>query len=139
MEKGYRYYGTDLTMLDAPDEAALDRFVALDKGDFIGRDAVVARRAAGPPSRRIRTVLIADDERYRPIYGGEAVRIDGRVIGRLRSAAYGYTVLRTVAYVYLPSHLGEGAELTVDVFDERVPARVVADAVVDPTGRRMRG
>jgi 4-methylaminobutanoate oxidase (formaldehyde-forming) len=140
MEKGYRYYGTDLTMLDTPDEAGLGRLVAVDKGEFVGRAALLERRAAGPPSRRIRTVLIGGEEHYRPIYGGEAVRdAAGDLVGRLRSVAYGFTVLRTVAYVYLPSHLGEGAELSVDVFDERVPARVVADAVVDPSGDRMRG
>ena len=141
MEKGYRYYGTDLTMLDTPDEAGLGRLVAVEKGDFIGRAAVLERRAAGPPVKRIRTVVIGGDVAdYLPVYGGEAVRdADGEVVGRLRSAAYGFTVLRTVAYVYLPSHLGEGAELSVDVFGDRVPARVVADAVVDPSGDRMRG
>ena len=44
MEKGYRYYGTDMTMLETPDEAGLGRFVRLGKGAFIGRDAL-ARRA----------------------------------------------------------------------------------------------
>ena len=49
MEKGYRYFGTDLTMLDTPFEAGLGAFVRLDAGPFIGRDALVAR-----PRRRTR-------------------------------------------------------------------------------------
>ena len=56
MEKGYRYFGTDLTMLDTPYEAGLGAFVRLDAGPFIGRDALVAAHAAGP-ERRLRTLL----------------------------------------------------------------------------------
>jgi 4-methylaminobutanoate oxidase (formaldehyde-forming) len=143
MEKGYRYFGTDMTMLDTPDEAGLGAFVRLDKGDFIGRGAIVARREldrADPQgSRRLRTILIGDGPGYRPIFGGEAVRHDGAVVGRLRSVAYGTTVSRTIGYVYLPSGLDEGGSLLVDVFDERVPAVIAADVLVDPRGLRMRG
>src|SRR6185503_17857373 len=51
MEKGYRYYGTDLTMLDTPFEAGLGPFVRLGKGPFIGRDALVATKATGSARR----------------------------------------------------------------------------------------
>jgi glycine cleavage system aminomethyltransferase T/glycine/D-amino acid oxidase-like deaminating enzyme len=138
MEKGYRYYGTDLTMLDTPVEAGMLAFVRFGKGGFIGRDALLAHREA-PPASRLRTVLVGEDAAYRPVYGGEAVRHEGDVVGRLRSAAYGFTVNRTIGYVYLPPNLVEGSRLEVDVFDERVPAVVAADAVVDPPGHRMRG
>jgi 4-methylaminobutanoate oxidase (formaldehyde-forming) len=140
LEKGYRYYGTDLTMQETPDEAGLGGFVRLDKGPFIGADAVRARREREPdgPARRLRTVLIADAE-YRPIFGGEAVRQAGTVVGRLRSAGFGYGVGRTIGTVYLPSDTQEGAELEVDVFDERMPAVVAPDVLVDPAGDRLRG
>ena len=140
MEKGYRYFGTDLTMLDTPDEAGLDAFVRLAAGPFIGREALVAARAARPegPARRLRTVLLGDAE-YLPIYGGEAVRHDGAVIGRLRSVAYGPTVERTIGYTYLPAAIREGQDLEVDVFDRRVSAVVAPDVLVDPAGLRMRG
>ena len=63
MEKGYRYYGTDLTMQETPDEAGLGAFVRLAKGSFIGREAIARRREAAPdgPARRLRTVVIGDD------------------------------------------------------------------------------
>jgi len=140
LEKGYRYYGTDMTMLETPDEVGLGGFVRPDKGPFTGRDAILARRAAAPdgPERRLRSVLVGDAG-YRPIFGGEAVRIDGAVVGRLRSAAYGYTLERTVGTALLPSGVAEGAELEVDVFAARVPAVVVADVPFDPSGVRMRG
>lgn len=141
MEKGFRYFSTDMTMLDTPDEAGLGAFVRLGKGEFIGRAALAAARAAAPdgPDRRLATVLIGDDERYLPIYGGEAVRADGVVIGRLRSAAYGPTVSRTIATVYRSADLDEGARLTVDVFDERITATLAPDVLVDPAGDRLRG
>lgn len=140
LEKGYRYFGTDLTMLDTPFEAGLGAFVRLRKGQFLGRDALMRLRDAhpeGPPSR-LRTVLIGGPA-YEPIYGGEAVRFEGQVIGRLRSVAYGPTVSRTIGTLYCSASLIEGTELQVDVFDHQVPAVVAADVLVDPRGARMRG
>ena len=55
---------------------------------------------------------------------------DGKVIGRLRSCGYGFTARRNLAYAYLPAGLGPGGEVEVEVFGERVPARVSVDAVV---------
>ncbi|MEX2184911.1 MAG: FAD-dependent oxidoreductase [Chloroflexota bacterium] len=137
MEKGYRYFGTDMTMLDTPDEAGLGAFVRLGKGGFVGRDALAAR--ATPPARRLSTVVIGDDARYLPVYGGEAVRLDGAVIGRLRSVAYAPTLSRTIGYVYRSADLEEGTRLTVDAFDAHIPAVLAPDVLVDPDGARMRG
>jgi 4-methylaminobutanoate oxidase (formaldehyde-forming) len=137
MEKGYRYYGTDLTMLDTPYEAGLGPFVRLEAAPFIGYYALAAAHGAGS-DRRLRTLVIGGPD-YEPIYGGEAVRLDGNVIGRLRSVAFGPTVERTLAYAYLPASTEEGATFEVDVFDRRVPAVVGPDVTIDPPGDRMRG
>lgn len=141
MEKGYRYYGSDMAMLETPYEAGLGAFVRLDKGPFIGRDALEAARSrhlAGD-GRRLTTILIGDDDGYLPVYGGEAVRADGSVIGRLRSVAFGPAVGRTIGYVYLDRSLGDGVPLSVDMFDDRVSATTAADVLWDPAGDRMRG
>lgn len=140
LEKGYRYYGAELTTQDSPFEAGLGPFVRFGKGDFIGRDVLLADLEANPTglARRLRTVAIGGAN-WLPIYGGEAVRINGEVVGRLRSAAFGYTVGRTVGTVYLPSAVGEGTEIEVDVFDGRERGTVAADVLHDPTGARMRG
>ena len=139
LEKGYRYFGAELTPRETPFEAGLDRFVRFDKGDFVGRDALLALRTAEPhgPARRLRTVVIGGSG-WEPIYGGEAVRIDGQVVGRLRSAAFGYTVGRTVGTTYLPSAIPEKATIEVDAFADRVPGEVAADVLVDPAGAKMR-
>jgi 4-methylaminobutanoate oxidase (formaldehyde-forming) len=141
LEKGYRYFGAELTPRETPFEAGLERFVRFDKaGGFVGRDALVARRSAEPvgPSRRLRTLVMGHDE-WIPVYGGEAVRVDGEVTGRLRSAAFGYTVGRTIGTAYLPAATPEGATIEIDVFADRIAAAIAADVLVDPTGSRMRG
>jgi glycine cleavage system aminomethyltransferase T/glycine/D-amino acid oxidase-like deaminating enzyme len=140
LEKGYRYFGAELTPRENPFEAGMDRFVRLDRGDFVGRDALLAKRKAEPdgPARRLRTVLIGGSD-WAPIYGGEAVRIDGDVVGRLRSAAFGYTVGRTVGTTYLPADVARGSEIEVDVFGDRIAGMVAADVLVDASGAKMRG
>ncbi len=135
MEKGYRYYGTDLTPGDTPDEAGLGFCVDLAT-PFTGRAALAARRAE-PAARRIRTLLIGGSE-YRTVYGGEAVHHDGAVVGRLRSASYGFTVERNLAYAYLPPTLQPGDTVAVEIFGELVAADVADDVQYDPGNERVR-
>jgi glycine cleavage system aminomethyltransferase T/glycine/D-amino acid oxidase-like deaminating enzyme len=135
MEKGYRYFGIDLTMLDDPFEVGLAACVRLDKQRFVGRGALVSKLDAGPPARRLRTLLVGG-EAYVPIYGGEAVSSGADVVGRLRSCAYGFTVGRNIAYALLPHELAPGRVVDVDVFGEPVPAEVTDDAVLGPSPSR---
>ena len=125
MEKGYRYYGTDMGLLDTPFEAGLGFAVHRDKWPHIPREV----------TRRLRTLAVGD-EGYVPIYGGEAVLRDGRVVGRLRSCAYGFTVKRNLAYSYLPVALKPGTEVEVEVFGSKVPATVMRDRVLEPQPAR---
>jgi glycine cleavage system aminomethyltransferase T len=134
LEKGYRYFGTDLTAGDTPYEAGLGFCVALEKGEFNGCRALA--EAGERPGRRLRTLLVGGDE-YVPVYGGEAVRAGGEIVGRLRSAGYGFTVARTIGLAYLPSDIDTGARLEVDVLGEPVRAVVAEDALVDPANERI--
>jgi len=134
MEKGYRYMGTDLTAGDTPYEAGLGFCVALDKGDFNGREALAA---ATEPASRLRTLLVGGEE-YRCLYGGEAVHADGEVVSRVRSCAYGFTVGGNIAYAYLPASAGTGDAYEVEVLGELVPARVAEDVLYDPSHERVR-
>jgi len=137
LEKGYRYFSTDVTVLENPYEAGLGFCVRLGKGDFIGRQALQQVREQGL-RQKLCTLTIGGEE-YRTIYGGEAVHHDGRVLGRLRSAGYGYTVRKNIGYAYLPVEMAkEGTALRVDVFGEMVPAEVAADALYDPNGEQLR-
>ena len=138
IEKGYRYMGTDIGAGDQPDEAGLGFCVALErKGEFTGRAAIERARAV-EPTRRLRT-LVVGDAAYLPLYGGEAVWSGGAVVGRVRSAAYGFTVARNLAYAYLPLDFNTKAEVEVELFGARVGAVVGDDVTVDPTNARIRG
>ena len=121
MEKGYRYYGTDMGLLDTPFEAGLSFAVHRDKWPSLDRK----------PARRLRTLAVGDTG-YIPIYGGEAVVSDGKAIARLRSTAYGFTVRKNLAYADLPAQMKPGARVEVEVFGKLIAAEVVKDRVLEP-------
>ena len=127
IEKGYRYFGTDMTASDTPFDSGVGFCVAKGKHPALDRN----------PPTRLRTLLVGGEDSL-TIYGGEAVHANGEVIGRVRSAAYGFTVLRNVALAKIPSALDEGAEVQVDVLGELVPAVVATDVLYDPGNERVR-
>lgn len=136
LEKGYRYWSADLTPSDNPYEAGLGFCVRLNKGDFIGREALVRVKSQGL-ERRLCTLTLNDDVCV--VYGGEAVYADGRVVSRLRSGGHGFTVGKNIGYAYLPLDLAtEGTSLAVEVFGEPIGAQVAADVLHDPRGERIR-
>jgi glycine cleavage system aminomethyltransferase T/glycine/D-amino acid oxidase-like deaminating enzyme len=137
MEKGYRYMGTDTSAGDTPFDAGLGFAVALEKGDFVGRAALAAAAERGR-TRALRTLVVGGGD-WLPLYGGEAVRLDGRPAGRVRSCAYGFTVRRNIAYAYLPAGSAPGDELEVEVLGDPVAAVVAEDVLYDPANARVRG
>ncbi len=135
LEKAYRYWTADITPADNPYEAGLGFCVNLNKGDFIGRAALVDARTRGI-QRKLVTLTIDPNC---VVYGGEAVMQNGKVVGRLRSGGYGYAVGKNIGLVYLPLDLARvGADLRVDVFGELVAAQVAPNVLYDPRGERLR-
>ena len=137
LEKGYRVWSSDITPDENPFEAGLGFAVALDKGpDFIGRDALVAAKAAGP-RKRLRC-LVLDDARS-VCLGNEPVRVGGEVVGRVTSGGYGFAVERSIAYAYLPpDQAGIGTRGEVEVFGEWIGFEVMREPLYDPEGARIR-
>jgi 4-methylaminobutanoate oxidase (formaldehyde-forming) len=91
MEKGYRDYGHDIDNTDSVLEAGLGFAVDLKKpGGFLGREAVLARKAQGPLTRRLLQILVKDPEPL--MYHAEIVRRDGKPVGYVRAASYGFTL-----------------------------------------------
>jgi 4-methylaminobutanoate oxidase (formaldehyde-forming) len=136
LEKGYRYWSTDITPDDTPYEAGLGFAVKLGKGDFVGREALVRQKAAGVRRRLGCLALAAPDA---VALGGEPVRVGDRLVGRVTSGGFGYTVGLSIAYAYLPVELAvPGTAVAVEVFGERVAAVVAAEPLWDPRGERIR-
>jgi glycine cleavage system T protein len=139
LEKGYRYWSSDLTPAENPYEAGLGFCVRLQKGDFIGREALLRVKAAGIQRKLCTITLAAPLPSDSDLYGGEAVYADGRLVGRLRSAGWGYTVARHIGLLYLPAAVATpGTSLEVEAFGVRYAAEVAADVLYDPAGTRLR-
>jgi len=135
LEKGYRVWGADITSDTDPYQAGLGFAVKLDKGDFIGRDAVVAKRESPAASKL--ACMVLDDPRAVAL-GSEPVRIDGEVAGRVTSGGYGYTVGKSIAYAYIPASCPVDTAVEVDIFGTWVGGRVTKEPLYDPTGARVR-
>jgi 4-methylaminobutanoate oxidase (formaldehyde-forming) len=135
LEKGYRVWGADITSETDPYEAGLGFCVKLEKGEFIGRAALLKRREA-PAAARL-ACLVLDDPRSIAL-GSEPVRIEGSVVGRVTSGGYGYTVAQSIAYAYIPADCAAGTAVEVDIFGKWVGGRVAKEPLYDPEGARVR-
>lgn len=135
IEKGYLYWSGDITPEDNPWEAGLGLFVDLAKQDFIGRPALIKIKGQDLNSRLVALTMNAGGN----LYGGESVCKNGRVIGRIRSGNYGYSIGKDIGLVYLPLDLAiAGTELEVEVLGESIQARVAETPLVDPPGEKLR-
>lgn len=133
LEKGYRSFGADMTWDHYPAEAGLDFAVRMDKGDFLGRTALLD----APLRSRLTCLTIADPTKV--VLGKEPVYDGDRCVGYVTSAAYGYTVGLGIAYAWLPVDLSQpGTSVHIGYFDERVPATVSAEPLFDPEMTRLR-
>jgi glycine cleavage system aminomethyltransferase T len=139
LEKGYRAWGSDITPETTPEAAGLGFAVRLEKAaPFLGRDALLAERAAGGPAERLRCILL-DDPRGLCL-GGEPVRVRGRTAGRVTSGGYGNRIGASIAYAYLPvSSSPPGTAVEVDLFGDLIAGRIVAEPPYDPQNARIRG
>jgi 4-methylaminobutanoate oxidase (formaldehyde-forming) len=140
LEKGYRYWSSDITPIENPLEAGLGFCVKFGKRDFIGREALLKLKAEGMKKKLCTIVIASDLKDGLGVYGGEAVYAGGQLVGRLRSAGYGYTVGQLIGYIYLPIELATvGTPLEVEVFGEQFAARVAEEVLYDAQGSRIRG
>jgi 4-methylaminobutanoate oxidase (formaldehyde-forming) len=144
MEKGYRDYGHDIDNTDSVLEAGLGFAVDLTKPSFIGRDAVLARKAEGPLTRRLVQVLLADPDPM--LFHAEPVLRAGKPVGYVRAASYGHTLGGAVGLAMVDAGgepvdkaWVEGADWEVEVAGRLVPARASLRPLYDPTMARVRG
>jgi 4-methylaminobutanoate oxidase (formaldehyde-forming) len=142
MEKGYRDYGHDIDNTDGPYEVGLGFALDLKKpGGFIGKEAVLERKAKGPMTRRLVQVLVKDAEPL--MYHAEVVRRDGVAVGYVRAASYGHTLAGAVGLAMVEAQgpvddawLSTG-NWQVDIGGALYPVVVSARPLYDPQMRRI--
>jgi glycine cleavage system aminomethyltransferase T len=132
LEKGYRVWGADITPDETPHEAGLSFCVRADK-EFVGAPALRERDVEQ------RLVCITLEDPRSVALGNEPVAVDGRVVGRVTTGGYGYTVGRSIAYAYVPTaHADPGTEVAIDVFGRWIGGRVETEPLYDPAGQRVK-
>jgi dimethylglycine dehydrogenase len=136
LEKAYRLWGADMSADWTPLQAGLERFVAFDKGDFIGRDAVLRERERGS-THALSCLQVdasgADAHGYEPIWAGSDFPV-----AYVAAGGYGHTIGTSLALAYLPvAHAQTGTRLEVTIHGERRPATVTEQPLYDPEGRRL--
>jgi 4-methylaminobutanoate oxidase (formaldehyde-forming) len=137
LEKGYRYYTADVTQLETPYEAGLGFCVDLNKADFIGKEALVRQKAEGV-QRKLCTLTL-DGEDFTQIYGGEAVYHEGKLVSRVRSGGYGFTLKKNIFYAYVPIELAKpGTHVEVELIEGCYQGEVTPTVLFDPKGERLR-
>jgi 4-methylaminobutanoate oxidase (formaldehyde-forming) len=136
LEKGYRYWSVDITPEYTPYESGQGFCVKLDKGDFQGREALRRQKEAGVRQKLCCLVLA---EPTAIALGNEPVFEGDRVVTRVTSGGYGYTMGESIAYAYLPTNLASvGTPLTVEVDGQCLPTTVQREPRFDPTNSRIR-
>jgi glycine cleavage system aminomethyltransferase T len=135
LEKGYRVWGADIGPEIDPYAAGLGFCVKLDKGDFIGRDALVKRREA--PARTRLACLVLDEPRAVAL-GSEPVSVGGEVAGRVTSGGYGYAVKSSIAYAQISADIAVETPVEIDIFGTWIKGRVAREPLYDPKSSRVR-
>ncbi len=136
LEKGYGIWSAEFRQDITPGMSGLDRFVAFDKGDFVGRDAALEDRDRGAPRRLVLLEVDADDA---DASKDDGIWLDGRLVGAVTSGAYGHHVGMSLALAYVESDVIETQPtLTIHIVGEPRTATVLPELPYDPQGRRLR-
>ena len=136
LEKGFGNWAREFRPIYGPYEAGLGRFVNMDKGDFVGREAALAEKASGGALRLLSFEVDAADA---DAIGDEPIWHEGVVVGWVTSGGYGHTVGKSLALGYVPAELAQSTgQFEIEIIGERRAARRLDGAAVDAQGTRMR-
>ncbi len=146
MEKGYRHWGHDIGEEDTPLQAGLGFAVAFDKlGGFIGRDALLRQRDAGPIERRLVQIRVETDGSPPHLHHNEPILRDGAIVGSVTTGAYGHRIGASLGMGYVSCTGGvsadwlDGGTWEVEIAWQRYPARLQLRPWYDPVGTRLKG
>jgi dimethylglycine dehydrogenase len=136
LEKGYGSFNKDFRPDYSACETGLDRFVDFAKPDFVGRDAALAERKAGPKRR---FVVMEVEARDADVIGYESIMKNGVAVGYVTSGAYGHCVGKSLAAGYVPAALArDGERFEIDILGDVCAATIRLEPLHDSKGLRLR-
>jgi aminomethyltransferase len=134
LEMCYPLNGSDLSPDRTPLEAGLGIFVALDKAEFIGREALIAQKESGLPSK---LAALRMTEKSPPPRAHYPVLVDGRAVGETTSGALSPSLGEGIAMAYLPPALAKpGQEVKIDIRGRHFAAVVEKKPFYRPSSPR---
>jgi 4-methylaminobutanoate oxidase (formaldehyde-forming) len=135
LEKGYRAWAGEINTETNPFEAGLGFAVSLKKENFHGRAAVVAAKE----NQKRKLVAITFDDITSVPFGSEPIRIDNKIVGRIKSGGQGYTINKAIAFAYLPIESSEpGTKVDVELFGLWSHGIIASEPLFDPENSRIR-
>lgn len=138
IEKSYRLIPRELSIEYTAWESGLDRFVRMDKGDFLGKAALAAAKSSGPRWTFVTMeVLGVTDCDAR---GNEAIHdSSGTLVGRATHGGFGWRTGKSLALAMVePKHAAAGTRLSITILGRKHEAVVIAESPYDPTNARLR-
>jgi dimethylglycine dehydrogenase len=138
LEKSYRLIPRELSIEYCALESGLDRFVRPEKGNFIGRDALLAWKEKGFQNQfvtlEVHGVTDADARGSEPLYK------NGKMVGRCTSGGFGWRLNKSLALAMVQPDLAQlGTSFEVLILGKRFEAVVIEDSPFDPANERLRG
>ena len=138
LEKSYRMVGTEMSIEYAALESGLERFVQLQKPDFIGREGLLAWQEKGFANSFV--TLEIKDTADRDVIGGNPIYRDGELVGRATSGGYGFRLGKSLALAMVsPDCADLGTALEIDILGDRFAAEIIEESPFDPANERLRG
>ena len=137
IEKTYKLVGTEMSIEYSPLESGLDRFIHLNKGNFVGRDELVAWQQKGFKNKLV-TLEVMDIEDADAL-GNNPIYKDGKVVGRATGGNYGFRVQKSLAIAMVePKYAKVDTELSMDILGKIHPVKVIEDSPYDPNNDLIR-
>lgn len=140
VEKSYRLIPRELSIEYSAYESGLDRFVHPDKGDFIGRDALVQGREKGLNWNFVTMEVHGVGDGDSDARGSEPIHVKGRLVGRVTTGAYGFRVQKSLALgMVRPEFAKPGTAVEITILGKPFKATVIGESPYDPDNAALRG
>jgi len=135
LEKGYRAWAGEINTETNPYEAGLGFALSLKKENFHGKAAAI--KAKENQERKLVAITLNDITSVP--FGSEPIRIDNKIVGRVKSGGQGYTIKKAIAYAYLPIEDSvPGTAVDVELFGLWSKGVIAPEPLFDPTNERIR-